>query len=807
MLKNKFTKLVLVAILIIPTLTPLTAIANSQTVDITPLRERPLVENIEDKIYEVDSYLAPQEDDENKSNPANLEESDNTEQTIEGEIDEAGSYPDSQDNVENESINKEDSNEQKVTEHIEQRDIHVEIPGHSWPQEDLNAFFMLMGDFRNLLDRVDSELNFTELIIHYYWLSGDTGVDLLEIALGLSLNQFTSEDIANLENVIYEFTKLYNIIRNVSGYVMDDTISFVEASIIVVETTNELRDLIAQTQELLPSIPTSWTTTEWEQIEALLEENHAVRYRYIDNMYAIQTALIMGVDLTQAPFNLNAEDYATILELIDEFIQLYGEFHSEIEWQLIGLTELALSFEEAKAAINTTTTEMLRLINLLQGFVGDQLGDDIWGGSAEWTDEELRTFRRLLRENDRAWENLYFSFDLPKHFDLTQAPFNLSPTAVATASELYSQFLNLPSPYSFSTAVHLRFLTFEEAYTLITEATAEFVRLLAELEAIFGVEPWSREERRTFRALVSESDALWERLDFELGFVASILHYHNLGQTTEHDLVYLIFLLTLSEEEITILENMLVTFTQLANDNWYLPALEGRTSFEAASAFVIANTEGMLAIVSQLEYLFGAVETAPPHPADDLRTFLMELGWLELNPDDFTPESWHVFSLALNAAFEVLALEIDDLALISIAYQNLRDAFNALVRVEEANIHTVTFNLNGGIGNFPAQNVRNGEFAIAPTDIPTKEGYTFIGWFTAKTGGATFMFNAPITSNTTIYARWSQNTQTPSTPPTTPDSDGNNLPQTGASTLNTASIGFGLISGATVITCFKKKKK
>jgi len=67
---------------------------------------------------------------------------------------------------------------------------------------------------------------------------------------------------------------------------------------------------------------------------------------------------------------------------------------------------------------------------------------------------------------------------------------------------------------------------------------------------------------------------------------------------------------------------------------------------------------------------------------------------------------------------------------------------------------TVTFNLHGGSGNFPSQNVLVGETATAPTAEPTREGFTFAGWYTTATGGVRFDFSNPITANTTIHARW-----------------------------------------------------
>ena len=68
--------------------------------------------------------------------------------------------------------------------------------------------------------------------------------------------------------------------------------------------------------------------------------------------------------------------------------------------------------------------------------------------------------------------------------------------------------------------------------------------------------------------------------------------------------------------------------------------------------------------------------------------------------------------------------------------------------------HSVTFDLHGGVGNFPVQRIEDGSFATRPAESPTRSGYTFTGWFTAETGGEEFDFNTPITGDTTVHAQW-----------------------------------------------------
>jgi len=77
-------------------------------------------------------------------------------------------------------------------------------------------------------------------------------------------------------------------------------------------------------------------------------------------------------------------------------------------------------------------------------------------------------------------------------------------------------------------------------------------------------------------------------------------------------------------------------------------------------------------------------------------------------------------------------------------------------RRDRANTHTVSFNLNGGIGVIASQIVNHGSFATQP-DSPTRTGYTFLGWFTAPTGGTAFAFTTtPIVANITLHAQWQE---------------------------------------------------
>mgnify|MGYP001072211695 CR=1 FL=1 len=74
-------------------------------------------------------------------------------------------------------------------------------------------------------------------------------------------------------------------------------------------------------------------------------------------------------------------------------------------------------------------------------------------------------------------------------------------------------------------------------------------------------------------------------------------------------------------------------------------------------------------------------------------------------------------------------------------------------------IYTVTFNSNGGTSVAP-QDVNAGEKITEPTPAPTREGFTFDGWYEDSTFSTKFNFDTPITSNLNLYANWTENKYT-----------------------------------------------
>ena len=74
-------------------------------------------------------------------------------------------------------------------------------------------------------------------------------------------------------------------------------------------------------------------------------------------------------------------------------------------------------------------------------------------------------------------------------------------------------------------------------------------------------------------------------------------------------------------------------------------------------------------------------------------------------------------------------------------------------------VYTITFNSNDGT-SVESQNVNAGEKLTEPTPAPTKEGFTFDGWYEDATLNTKFDFNTQIVSEITLYAKWIENKYT-----------------------------------------------
>jgi len=76
----------------------------------------------------------------------------------------------------------------------------------------------------------------------------------------------------------------------------------------------------------------------------------------------------------------------------------------------------------------------------------------------------------------------------------------------------------------------------------------------------------------------------------------------------------------------------------------------------------------------------------------------------------------------------------------------------ALVLVACGGKKTVEFDTQGGSAVASVEVSKNE--TVAMPDDPTKDGLTFVGWYTDEDGDDEFNFTTPITKNTTLYAVW-----------------------------------------------------
>ena len=72
-----------------------------------------------------------------------------------------------------------------------------------------------------------------------------------------------------------------------------------------------------------------------------------------------------------------------------------------------------------------------------------------------------------------------------------------------------------------------------------------------------------------------------------------------------------------------------------------------------------------------------------------------------------------------------------------------------LTKVGVTDTYTVTFDTDGGSA-IEAQTVASGAVVTPPT-VPTKEGYTFAGWYLED---APYNFETPVTADITLVAKW-----------------------------------------------------
>ena len=73
--------------------------------------------------------------------------------------------------------------------------------------------------------------------------------------------------------------------------------------------------------------------------------------------------------------------------------------------------------------------------------------------------------------------------------------------------------------------------------------------------------------------------------------------------------------------------------------------------------------------------------------------------------------------------------------------------------------YTVTFETNGG-SEISSQTLYAGDTVNEPSTPPTKDGYTFAGWYTDEALTNAYDFSQVVTADMTLYAKWTENAST-----------------------------------------------
>ena len=129
-----------------------------------------------------------------------------------------------------------------------------------------------------------------------------------------------------------------------------------------------------------------------------------------------------------------------------------------------------------------------------------------------------------------------------------------------------------------------------------------------------------------------------------------------------------------------------------------------------------------------------------------------------LSPDctfSFTlpvPESWPEKLMHYTRTGNGFA---DDTGYLPVTNENLV-SFDSIARLGRFTLqpvkYTVSFDTDGGSAVLPQYFLSSGN--VLPPATPTKDGYWFTGWYTDNSFETLFDFNAAITADTTLFARW-----------------------------------------------------
>ena len=224
-----------------------------------------------------------------------------------------------------------------------------------------------------------------------------------------------------------------------------------------------------------------------------------------------------------------------------------------------------------------------------------------------------------------------------------------------------------------------------------------------------------------------------------------------------------------------------ITAEYTANPNYDVTVTNGNFTITEKGSYEVVSGSGGVFVKGSSEALNFTFKRA----ADDEKTFGLFKG-VEVDgkavpeKDTSGKSNWTAKKGSL-----VLSLQSSYLGTLGAGDHTVRAVFDdgsaeTTFKVAEVSEHTVTFDVNGH-GKAPAaQSVEDGKVATKPAD-PVADGWTFGGWYTDKACTKAYNFSTPVTSDMTLYAKWTQKAAASSasakgTTPKTGDPSGPVLP-------------------------------
>ncbi|MCD8249597.1 MAG: InlB B-repeat-containing protein [Lachnospiraceae bacterium] len=123
---------------------------------------------------------------------------------------------------------------------------------------------------------------------------------------------------------------------------------------------------------------------------------------------------------------------------------------------------------------------------------------------------------------------------------------------------------------------------------------------------------------------------------------------------------------------------------------------------------------------------------------------------------------------------------------VSVANQNIYIPANvAETQMVAAQEWSVTFESNGG-SNVEGQTVKDGKTATEPT-APTRDGYTFAGWYADEALTEAYDFSTAVKSDMTLYAKWTKTSSESSTSGSSGSSNSSSSSNSGDDSTTTSS--------------------